>query len=112
MEIKYTTKYNIGDEVWVKHYADQIPLINMLGSERTYKKIISKVKILAIDLHINEKGEMEESYFVDKCYKCCYIANTIEESFDFEYAILREDQIEEVINFHKKELDVDVEWIK
>lgn len=102
MEIKYTTKYNIGDEVWVKHYAD----------ERTYKKIISKVKILAIDLHINEKGEMKESYFVDKCYNRCYIANTIEGSFDIEFPILREDQIEDVINFHKGELNIDVEWIQ
>jgi hypothetical protein len=102
MEIKYTTKYNIGDEVWVKHYVLQYPI----------KTIISKLKIHSIDLYVNNGGKIEESYYFAECYGRCYIANTVEESFDKEYAILREDQIEDVIDFHKRELDIDVEWIK
>lgn len=102
MEIKYTTKYNIGDEVWVKHYTANFP----------WKTIISKLKIHSIDLHINNEGKAVESYYFNECYERSYIANTIEESFDFEYAILREDQIEDVINFHKGELNIDVEWIQ
>lgn len=102
MEIKYTTKYNIGDEVWVKHYIFRY----------SSKTIISKLKIHSIDLSVNNKGKIEESYYANECYGRCHIANTVEESFDFEYAILREDQIEDVIVFHKRELDIDVEWIK
>lgn len=103
MEIKYTTKYNIGDEVWVKHYnIDRYPI----------KTVISKLKIHSIDLYVNNGGKIVESYYFAECYERCYIANTIEESFDFEYAILRENQIEDVINFHKGELNIDVEWIQ